>query len=203
MKRVIGALTSLLLVVFLTASAQQEQPKQQQNPPMGHMGMMHGMMPGMMHGDMEQGMHAPGGPMGLPKLTEEQQSKIQDLRLAHQKEVLPLRTDLQKQQASLKLELTADKFNEGKVKTIQSEISRLTGELTSKMVQHLRAVREILTPEQKKVFDQHILSGGPMGQGGMTGHRMMGGGMMGRGAMMHPGAVPRGPGGPGECNCMK
>jgi len=203
MKRIIGGLILLMFVVFLTANGQQERQKQPQNQPMGHMGMMHEMMPGMMRGDMQQGMHGPAGPMGLPKLTEEQQSKIQDLRLAHEKEVLPLRTELQKQRVNLKLELTADKFNEGKAKTIQNEISRLTGELASKMVQHLRAVRDLLTLEQKKAFDQHILSGGAMGQGEMMGQRMLGRGMMGHGGMMNPGGGPKGPGGPGDCNCMK
>lgn len=211
MKRLIGPMILLVLVSLAPVLAQQEQQKQPEKQPMGQMGMMHQMMPGMMQGDMQARMHGSGsGPMGLPKLTEEQQTKLQDLRLAHEKEVLPLRAELEKQRVNLKLELTADKFNESKAKSIEGEISKLTSEIASKMVQHLRAVRDLLTPEQKKVFDQHILSGGPMGPGGMMGQGMMRGGgmtghagMMGHGGMMGPAAGDVGPHGPGVCNCMK
>lgn len=203
MNRIIIAVVVLILVLFVSAFAQQEPQKQ----PIGQMGKM-GMMPGMMHGQQ-------GGLMGGMKLTDEQLAKIQDLRLSHQKEVLPLRTELQKQHANLKLELIADKFNESKVKSIQGEISKLMNDMASKMILHQRAVRDLLTPEQKKQFDQHILSGGPMGpegmmgQGGMMEHGgMMGqGGMMGRGGMMGHGGMmgakagPAGAGAAGTCEC--
>jgi hypothetical protein len=86
---------------------------------------------------------------------------------------------------------------------MQGEISKLRSELAMKMVLHQRAVRDLLTTEQKKKFDEHILSAGPMGPG-----RMMGGGMMGRGGMKGgPGMMGgRGPGRPGckgTCSCMQ
>jgi Spy/CpxP family protein refolding chaperone len=192
---------------MVSAFAQQDQQKQ----PMPGAAKM-GMAPGMMHGGMMERMGGQqGGPMAFLKLTDEQKTKIQDLHLAHQKDMVQAQAEIQKQHAAMKLELTADKFNEGKVKSIQAEISKLTGDLALKTALHQRAVRDLLTVEQKKQFDQHILSGGmggPMGPGGMMGrggmmgqggmmkHQGMGGGMMGRKGM-------NGPAPDGGCNCMK
>jgi protein CpxP len=202
MKRLIIPVFILTIVLMSAAIAQQGQQKLP-TAGMGGMGMMHGNMQGMMGGQA-------GGPMAFLKLTDEQKTKIQDLHLALQKEVLPVRAELQKQRANLKLELTADKFNEGKVKSIEAEISKLTSDIALKTALHQRAVRDLLTPDQKKQFDQHILSGGPMGQGGGMGQGMMmgrggrmgHGGMMGGGRMMGPKAGPRGAGA-GTCPCMK
>ena len=200
MKRLTAVL--VLLMVFLAAIAFGQQEPAKEKAPKPGMGMMRG-----------QG--GPGAMMGL-KLTDEQKAKIQDLRLAHQKEILPLRTEIQKLQSNLKLEITAEKLNEGKVKSIQSELSKLTNEIGSKTILHQRAVRDLLTPEQKKQFDSRILSGGMMGGAGPMKGGMMKGGMRGQGRMMRPGMMMRhggqmGPGGPmgmhrgvqctGECKC--
>jgi len=183
---------ALLLTLFLasTLTAQDEQAKAKQpNPQMRGMGGM-GMM---MHRQQGQ----PGAAMGLGALTAEQQGKMQDLRLAHQKEMLPLHTQLQKLQADLKLEITADKVNESKLKSMQGEISKLTSDLAGKRFAHMRTVRDILTPEQKKKFDERILSGGMMGAGKGMGKRGMMGprGMKGHGGMMGQGGMAGGQGG--------
>ena len=183
---------ALLMTLFLasTLTAQDEQAKAKQpNPQMRGMGGM-GMM---MHRQQGQ----PGAAMGLGALTAEQQGKMQDLRLAHQKEMLPLHTQLQKLQADLKLEITADKVNESKLKSMQGEISKLTSDLAGKRFAHMRTVRDILTPEQKKKFDERILSGGMMGAGKGMGKRGMMGprGMKGRGGMMGQGGMAGGQGG--------
>ena len=125
--------------------------------------------------------------------------------------------DLEDAEILNKLTKVMDKFNESKVKSIQGEISKVMNEMASKMILHQRAVRDLLTPEQKKQFDERILSGGMMGnrggmRGGMVGpdKMMQRGGRMapGRGMGMHKG-MP-GMGGPmtggdgmGECKCEK
>lgn len=206
MKRTTTATVVLLLFLATALMAQEEAAKAKQpNQPMPGMGMM-------MHRQQGQ----PGAPMGLGALTAEQRTKMQDLRLAQQKEMLPLHTQLQKLQADLKLEITADKVNESKVKSMQGEISKLTSDLAGKRFAHMRAMRDILTPEQKKKFDERILSGGMMGQGpggpgammgpgkGMGQRGMMGPrGMKGRGGMMGRGGMAGGEGGPCGCggNC--
>ncbi len=203
MKRLTISILLLMLTCAVWAFEQQDvkqaAPAAKEKMPMMP-GMMHGAMRGMGPGTM---MGQGPGPMGILNLTDEQKGKIEDLHLAHQKDITPLRAELQKQQSSLKLELTADKFNESKVKSIQGEISKLQSEIAAKMVQHLRAVRDVLTAEQKKKFDEHILSGGPMGPGPMKGGGMMGhGGMKGHRGMMG-GAGAGGPMCNGACNCMQ
>ncbi len=188
MKRPMMLMVVLMLVVVISAFAQQKQaPAMKQN-----MGMMHGMMQGEMGGMMGG---AQGGPMAFLNLTDEQRAKVQDLALTHQKDMVAARAELQKQHAAMKLEVTAEKFNESKVKSIQGEISKLMSEIAMKTVLHQRAVRDLLTPEQKKQFDQHILSGGMMGHGGMMGCQGMG-----PGGMMHQGAM-KGSMECGECKC--
>jgi len=91
-------------------------------------------------------------------LSDEQADKIQDLRLNHQKEMLPLRTEVQKLQAELKLVQTADKFDESKAKKLVGDISSLRQQMQMKKINHQQMVRNILTPEQRKKFDMHLLS---------------------------------------------
>jgi Spy/CpxP family protein refolding chaperone len=207
MKRTLVVL--LIMVFCLSAFALAQQDTQKAPAPAA------GKMDKMQHMGMMRGNGDPGAMMGLPKLTDEQKTKIQDLRLSHQKEIIPLRADLQKLQASMKLELTADKFNESKVKSLQADISKVMNEIASKSIVHMRTVRDLLAPEQKKAFDQRILSGGMMGEGkGMRGGMMGPQGGMKRGGRMAPGqgmgmhqGMP-GMGGPmmggqgmGECKC--
>ena len=126
----------------------------------------------------EQRRDRPPGPMRMLDLTKEQQAKVEDIHLKAMREAEPLRAELQKQHAALKIELTAEKYNESKVKNIQSEISRLQNELGSKRFATMRSVRETLTPEQQKKFDLHVLSSdGPRGEG--PGRGMMRGPMGG------------------------
>jgi Spy/CpxP family protein refolding chaperone len=136
------------------------------------------------------------GPMRMLDLTKEQQSKVEDIHLKAMREAEPLRAEMQKQHAALKLELTAEKYNESKVKSVQSEISRLQSELGSKRFATMRAVRETLTPEQQKKFDMQVLSNdGPRGEG--PGRGMMHGQMHGPvrdGARGGFNGVQRGPG---------
>jgi Spy/CpxP family protein refolding chaperone len=109
----------------------------------------------------DQGRGEAGGPMPGLNLTDEQKDKMADLRVKHLKEVEPVQADLQKQHSALRLEMTAEKFNEARVKSIQSEIAKLQSDLGWKRVAHQRAVRDMLTPEQQKRFDARILAGGP------------------------------------------
>ncbi|MGD9899686.1 MAG: Spy/CpxP family protein refolding chaperone [Calditrichaceae bacterium] len=117
--------------------------------------------------------------MAAMDLTDEQQAKITDLRLQMEKEVLPLRNEMDKLRGELRLEMTAEKFNEGKVKKISGEMSTIREKMQLNRMKHQRAVRDLLTPEQQKQFDLQMLSG--KGHGGMCGNRMDGNG---RGGMM-------------------
>jgi Spy/CpxP family protein refolding chaperone len=127
-----------------------------------------------------RGMGEGRGPMMGTNLTEEQRTKMSDLRVKFLKESEPVRADLEKQQSALRLEMTAEKFNESRVKSIQGEIVKLQNDLGWKRISHQRAVRDLLTPEQQKQFDTRILSGGPGLRANQRGSMHQGRGM-GRG----------------------
>ncbi len=94
------------------------------------------------------------------ELTETQESQVMDLRLKLQKEILPFRAELSDLRAQMKLEITAEDFNEGKVSKLASQIADIQKQIRMKRVLHQRAVRNLLTEDQKKKFDLHIIAGG-------------------------------------------
>lgn len=91
-------------------------------------------------------------------LSDEQKSTIEDLRLNFQKEKLPLQSKLHELKTNLKLEITKDNYDEKKVNQTLDQIEKLEKEMHKKRINHMRSVRNILTDEQKKKFDMHILS---------------------------------------------
>jgi Spy/CpxP family protein refolding chaperone len=121
----------------------------------------------------------------LPDLTEAQQVQMDDLRLAHLREMLPLETDLRVREIELDALWRADKLDARKLTGKVKEISELRGRVELARVEHRIAVAGILTKEQRKAF---------LGRGrrGMMGMRGMGRGMMrgnmGRGGACAPGA---------------
>lgn len=139
------------------------------------------VLAGTVQAQRPMGQRMNGACMTVLDLTDDQQAKVTDLRLQHEKEALPLRSDMDRLRGELRLEMTADNFNEGKVKKLVGEMSTIREKLQLKRLSHQRAVRDLLTPEQQKQFDLHILSG--RGHGGMDGrgNRV---GRPGRGGMM-------------------
>lgn len=105
-----------------------------------------------------------GGPP-IPDLTEEQEAKIQDLKLDMKKEMLPLQTKLDALDADVKLAMTADKFDESKVSGLVKQMQEIKTQMRMKRIQHHQEVRKLLTPEQRKVFDAHLLSDRGRGRG--------------------------------------
>jgi len=93
-------------------------------------------------------------------LTEEQQTKIQDLELKLEKEVIPLRSQIPALEANLKQELVADQFNQTKVKNLIDQKTKILADIELKQLLHERAIRDLLTPEQQKKFDLHALKEG-------------------------------------------
>jgi len=126
---------------------------------------------GLLSADPRKDGDGPWHMMRMLELTESQESQILDLKLEHEKQILPLRTELNELRTQMKLELTADSFNENKVSKIMEQMSNLQKKIHMKRVTHQRAVRDILTEEQKKKFDLHILSRGDKGKGNLKHNR--------------------------------
>jgi Spy/CpxP family protein refolding chaperone len=92
----------------------------------------------------------PGAGMNL---TSEQITKIRELTLEFQKEILPMVTELE----SLYMELDSLYYNnaeQAKLKTVNDKIDTLEIELEEKYLAHENQIRALLTEEQKVLFDQ-------------------------------------------------
>jgi len=116
-------------------------------------------------------------------LTEEQQKKIQELQTALEKQLQPVKADLDIKQAELKKLLIADKPDAGAVNKKIDEIGALKLQMEKLHVQTQLKTRELLTPEQRLGFDK---CGGGCGKcgGACEGMGMRPGRGMGRGERM-------------------
>jgi Spy/CpxP family protein refolding chaperone len=91
-------------------------------------------------------------------LTAEQETKIEDLRLQNQRAMIPLRSKLESLQADLQLAMTAEAFDKSKTEKIVTEMQKVRTDMQMAGIMHHQTVREVLTPEQRKKFDAHLLS---------------------------------------------
>lgn len=107
----------------------------------------------------EEGDPQPMRRMGkMLDLTEEQQSKMQDLRLNFEKEKLPVQSKIHELRDGLKLEMIKDNYDQKKVDQMLDQIESARKEMDKLRINHMRSVRNILNDDQKKKFDMHILS---------------------------------------------
>ena len=124
--------------------------------------------------------------VGIPDLTPDQLDKMDALRVAHMKTVLPIRTDIRVAEIELDALWRADKLDHKKIIAKVTEIGGLRQKLELAMVNHRIDTYNLLTPDQQKAVRKMRLGRGrgmTRGQG-----RGMRGGMKGTGA---PG--PEGP----------
>ncbi|MEW5844890.1 MAG: Spy/CpxP family protein refolding chaperone [Bacteroidota bacterium] len=112
-------------------------------------------------------------------LTPEQEQKINDLRVKHLKETTPLRNELREKQAHLRTLESADKPDMTAINKTIDEISTLKAKLMKARAAHRAEVSQLLTDEQRVIFN----SRGKMGKG-MRGERRNMPGNMGMGMGM-------------------
>ena len=102
---------------------------------------------------------------GIPNLTEDQQKKIGDLRVAHQKEMMAFHNQMGELKAKQKTLTTADKPDMKAINANIDEITKLQNQMMKKAAEHRQQVRNLLTDEQKLWFDSHVGGGkGKMGR---------------------------------------
>lgn len=106
----------------------------------------------------ERGMGPKGGPCGDGgffgderglNLTSEQHAQIDQLRLAHKKEIKPLMDQMYIKHGDLRQLWLEKEPNQEKIIALQKEIQGLRDKLQDKMTTYRFAVLKILTPEQK------------------------------------------------------
>ena len=105
----------------------------------------------------KRGMHKAGRLQDRLNLTDEQKAKMADLRLAHQKKMLPFRSELQSKRMEIQLLKTTDAPDEKKIEKAVDEMGKIRTEMHKARIQHQLEVRKMLTPEQQKIYDSQML----------------------------------------------
>jgi Spy/CpxP family protein refolding chaperone len=111
-------------------------------------------------------------------LTSEQLTRIQELRLEFQKDILSSRMQLQTHYVELRT-MYMNETDQAKIEAKIDQIDKSELELEKKWMDHQAQIRNLLTDEQKVIFDRW----GGLG----LGWGMMGGRGLGRGLGMGPG----------------
>lgn len=89
----------------------------------------------------------------IPDLTSDQSKKIEELQIAHLKEVNQTKTQVAEKRAHLKTLQAADKVDNAAINKTIDEITALQNDLMKKNEAHRQAVRNVLTDKQRVVFD--------------------------------------------------
>jgi Spy/CpxP family protein refolding chaperone len=110
-------------------------------------------------------------------LTEEQESKITEMKIQLKKDIIPMRDQIKQLQTEIKLQMTSEKFDEARVEKMLQEIGKIQQKMKLMKLKNQRAVRDLLSADQQKKFDMHILSE----KGPARHHRMEKGRMRGPG----------------------
>lgn len=95
------------------------------------------------------------GQKEISGLTDDQKSKIDALKVGHQKQMMEYRAEKDKLEAELKLLEIADKADMNKINLKIDEITSVQGKIMKEFSKHRQDVRLILTPEQRVEFDNH------------------------------------------------
>ena len=105
------------------------------------------------HGQMNNSKQGAGLKCNIPDLTEEQQKKMDDLRLVHQKNMLQFKNQMDVKNAQLNLLTSADKADMNAINKSIDEIGALKIQMMKEKENHHQQVRSILTDKQRVTFD--------------------------------------------------
>jgi Spy/CpxP family protein refolding chaperone len=86
-------------------------------------------------------------------LTDEQLDKVQEIRLAFQEEMLPLRMKWQKIQLSLDTLMRKD-ADQSRIDEQTKMLNEVDMEIEKKYLDHRTQIRDLLTEEQRVIFDR-------------------------------------------------
>ncbi len=89
----------------------------------------------------------------IPDLTDEQEKKISDLRVAHMDEMTEYRAQVREHQAHLKALEIADDPDMQEINTTIEEIGQVRIQMQKARAQLHQDIRELLTEEQRTFFD--------------------------------------------------
>ena len=95
----------------------------------------------------------PGCQSMIPDLTEEQQKKMEDLKMDLMKAMKPLMNKVAEKEAQLNALRTEDKPDMSKIFALVDEVGLLNVQMTKEHEKHIQAVRQILNEKQRMQFD--------------------------------------------------
>ncbi len=90
----------------------------------------------------------------IPGLSDEQQDQIKTLRTDHWKETKSLKNEIREKKAKLRTLRTSDDVDMDEIYELIEDISSLKMNVAKKREAHRQDVRELLTDEQKMLFDE-------------------------------------------------
>jgi len=88
-------------------------------------------------------------------LTAEQESKLSEIRISHQKQMIDRQADLRKLRLSIQEEMQKENPDMAAVENLIKNQESLRTTLQLERIQHWNEVREILTPEQRELWQQN------------------------------------------------
>jgi Spy/CpxP family protein refolding chaperone len=89
----------------------------------------------------------------IPNLTEEQQTKIHELRMVHMKAMLKYKNEINEKEARLNTLQTEDNADMDKIYKVIDEIGALETEMNKKKALLHQEIRKLLNDEQRVFFD--------------------------------------------------
>ncbi len=116
----------------------------------------------------------------IPDLTEEQQSRITELRTSHLKEMQEFRNKVDENRVQYRSLVTGDPANRNAINDKIDEFTELKNQMLKKQTNHRQEIRNLLTEEQRVYFDSRRTD--------RRGPAMRGGGMSRR--FGHPSRAP-------------
>ncbi|KAB2871552.1 MAG: Spy/CpxP family protein refolding chaperone [Bacteroidales bacterium] len=91
----------------------------------------------------------------IPNLTDEQQQKINDLRVKHINDVTPLKNELGEKRARMRTLQSAEKPDLNAINKLIDEMAAVRAQIQKKAAAHKVEVASLLTDEQKVYFNAH------------------------------------------------
>ncbi len=105
------------------------------------------------------------------KLTPEQETKIEALRLQHLKDIKPLQEKMFSLSGDLRLLWLEKVPDEAKIMAVQKELRTVRDQIWDKTTAYYFKIRALLTPEQQRKFAAYPWMAGPgFGMGGYGRH---------------------------------
>lgn len=101
----------------------------------------------------------------IPDLTNDQQAKIEDLRLDHLKEMNGYRNQMNEFRAKKRTLMAADGSNMNEINTVIDQMTDVHNKMMKASANHRRNVRGTLTEDQKVYFDAMPRYGHGKGRG--------------------------------------